>query len=48
MTPLAKVSSKDLSGRGDGGSYDHSGGGESLGAYDQGEEWDAYEISCEG
>ena len=45
---LAKVSSKDPSGGGGGGSYDHSGDGESLGAYEQGEELGAYELSCDG
>ena len=48
MMNLAKVSSKDPSGGGSGGLYDHSGGGESLGAYEQGEECSAYEMSCEG
>ena len=47
---LAKVSSKDpsTSGGGGGSSYDHWGGEESLGAYEQGEECSAYEMSCEG
>ena len=49
MMNLVKVSSKDPSRGGGGrGSYDHSGDGKLLGAYEQGEERSAYEISCEG